>query len=55
MYYECNSKCNGMSALIHFSETLFWSCSSETFFDLYAPADISPSVYKPTQKPPEVT
>ena len=61
MYYECNSNCNGMFALILFvSQKRFISLFQNTFFipricpppppPLPNPGN-KPPIYKPTQKP----
>ena len=61
MYYECNSKCNGMFALILFvSQKRFISLFQNTFFipRICPPPPPpppnpgnKPPIYKPTQKP----
>ena len=51
MYYKCNSKCNGMSALICFSDTFYLIVPKHFFISLISPPGYKPPIYKPTQNP----
>ena len=53
MYYKCNSKCNGMLALIRFSDTFYLVVPKHFFIPLISPPRYKPPppVYKHTENP----
>ena len=51
MYYKCNSKCNGMLAVIRFSDTFYLVVPKHFLFrfNISPPGYKRSPVYKPTQ------